>query len=123
MDGMVAQAATMTLMDTTASGPAIPAPSVNRKVDASLVKVLRLSFENFFNFQMTTPSQALNAMESLYCLTQRAIDPRTPSGELLSVSPKTRFNGTIKKERTYAAGNISALEMKAMAKLSDCKAK
>ncbi|MFT5693026.1 MAG: diacylglycerol O-acyltransferase [Oceanicoccus sp.] len=121
MDGMAAQATTMTLMDTTPCGPEIPSPIENRQPDESLAEVLRLSFENLLKFQITAPSQTLKAMDSIFRVAKRAIDPRMPLGDLFRLAPKTRFNRSVKKERTYAAGNMSVFEMKAMAKLTDCK--
>jgi len=121
LDGMAAQAATQTLMDTTPNPTIVTPASEPRTNDENLTELFRLSAENLFKFQLAVPKNTVNFMNSLFRLSKRVIDPDKSSGNLFSIAPPTRFNRSVSRERSYAAGNMSVLEMKAMAKLSCCK--
>ena len=121
LDGMAGQAATMIMMDTTPDHPDVPAEEVQPTEDESVSELFRLSFENFLNFQIEVPARMLNSMDSMFRLTRRAFDPGMRSGSVTPGAPKTRFNRSVNKKRTYAGGDMSVTDLKTMAKAAHCK--
>jgi diacylglycerol O-acyltransferase len=118
MDGMSGQAATMIMMDTSATPPKPKLAEVDLPENDSLSELLRLSFDNFMTFQINGAVQALNVADSVFRVAKRALDPNAPISHMPAVVLKTRFNRSIGKKRSYAAGEMSIANMKAVAKVS-----
>jgi len=121
MDGMAGQAATEVMMDTTPNHPAPPATHEKVTRSESMTEMLRLSFENLVNFYIDAPNRTLGTVDSMSRLLRRSLDPRRATAGLSKLPPRTRFNRSIGKRRTYAAGQMPISEMKAMAKASGSK--
>ncbi|MFT5693030.1 MAG: diacylglycerol O-acyltransferase, partial [Oceanicoccus sp.] len=121
IDGMSGQAATMIMMDTTPDHPVPVAPDLNDESQEGLGELFRLSIENFIKSQMDIPSNTLGAIDAAARFTELAMKPGNQINKVLRSAPKTRFNRAIGKKRTYAAGDLSVPELKAMGKAANCK--
>ena len=121
IDGMSGQAATMIMMDTTPNHPATAAPTLKNESQNGLFELFRLSLQNFIKFQMDLPGNTLGTIDAAARLTALAMKPGNHIGNVFRSAPKTRFNRMVGKKRTYAAGDMSVAELKAMGKAANCK--
>jgi WS/DGAT/MGAT family acyltransferase len=122
IDGMAGQAATFLLLDTTPEGRDIEPPKNFPQVDnGGLPELLERSLENFIMTQVSAPKRILDAMENLTRLTQRMFDGEKKFGAVTQRAPKTRFNKSIEKPRTYAVADFTLKEFIALAKATNSK--
>ena len=117
MDGMAGQAATQLLTDTTPSPlqePKAPDGFFTGHSQPSQAAVFASAFENFANFQIKQPLAWMTNLETAARLFQRTLDPRRGLGAVLEPAPKTPFNQAVQAKRSYATGEISLTEIKAL---------
>jgi len=121
LDGMAAQAATMILFDDSPNHPDVQLPEQFPPQDAvKLEDVLRLSLQNFFNFQISTSNRLLGSLEATTRLGQRFLDPSRSFGAAGKLAPKTQFNQSIEQARSYAMGDFPLADLKNIGKLMGC---
>lgn len=120
IDGMAGQAATMIMMDNTPDHPPVSPAGPEVSDDEGMASLLQLSFENLFKYQMGTASRMLGVAESMRRIMQRAMDPSREFGAMGRQAPRTRFNQTIGKARSYAVGEFPLAEIRAMGKQLGC---
>lgn len=122
IDGMAGQAATQILMDKTPDHPTQNPPrNFPEKEDPGLIDLYVLSVQNLLTVQIDNASKLFDGMEAFARMAQRAIDPSKSFGALIEPAPSTRFNRTIGKERSYAAGELLLADIKAMGNTMGCK--
>jgi diacylglycerol O-acyltransferase len=123
LDGISGQTAIINMMDTSPEPriETLPEGFLNAAEPVSLGETLFRSFENMFKFQLDATNRALGSMESMTRMAQRAIDPAKQFGAFSETAPRTKFNRNISQARTYAAGECSLTDIKAIGKILDCK--
>lgn len=115
IDGLAGQVATMLIMDTTPDHPAIE-PVKADPDEAGLSSQFQSSIENLFRYQIGAGSRMLAQVNTMRRLMQRAADPSKSFGALLQTAPRTRFNAEIDVERSFAVGELSFQDVRAMGK-------
>jgi diacylglycerol O-acyltransferase len=123
LDGVSGQTAIMHMMDTTPvpRSEVLPEDFFSADPEAGLTEVLLQSFENLIKFQLGTTERSLNGAESTMRIAQRVADPALKLGAYAEVAPSTHFNRAISRSRTYAAGEYSLTDIKAIGKRLNCK--
>jgi len=121
IDGASGQAATKIMMDSTAEVAQVAPASLESSGDESMAELFRLSVQNFFNMQAEVPSRLLGNLDAAARFTRLALERSTEVSAAMRPAPKTRFNRMIDKKRTFAAGEMSVVELKAMGKIMNCK--
>jgi WS/DGAT/MGAT family acyltransferase len=117
VDGMAGQAMTFCLTDTTPEPVAYHCPEDYIKNEApSMTDMLRSSFENLLHYQTAAMDRSLSMMRSATSLGQRAIDPGKTFGAFGQTAPRTAFNKTIGKERTYACTRLPFMDVRKIGK-------
>lgn len=123
LDGMAGQAMVETIMDVTPEPRKVPPPPAGFFADQSEnpISLLFGALENFARQQTKLPSLWMNQMEAATRLIQRAMDPSKGLGAVAEAAPSTRFNRTIERTRSFAAGELPLAEVKAVAKATGTK--
>lgn len=124
LDGMAGQVMLQTIMDVTEQPRDVePAPVdfVKRDDRQNTAQLLTGALENFARFQSKQPLAMVNALETAARLFQRTFDPRKGFGAAAMGAPRTRFNGSVERERRFATGEIDITAVKALAKASETK--
>lgn len=120
VDGMGAQTAITTLMDESPEHPIVPRPEPVAAEENGLGTLFQMSLENLLKYQLGSATRMLGNMESLRRLAQRAADPTRGFGAYLQRAPRTRFNNTVGKQRSYGVGELPLGEVRAMGRQLDC---
>ncbi len=123
LDGMAGQAMLETIMDVTPEPRRVePAPKgFFRRDEQSNAALIAGAFENFTRFQVKQASEWMGHLETAARLFQRTMDPSKGLGAVAQAAPRTRFNGAIHRERSYATGELPLTEVKAIAKATGTK--
>jgi len=109
-------------MDTTPEHPVHTPPTGFPNAEtASFTDLYTLAWQNFFNTQIEATTNFLGGLEALSRMGQRTIDPSKSIGALADSAPGTRFNRSINKERSFAVGEFSLQDLKAIGKSTGCK--
>ena len=119
LDGLAAQAATMTLMDTSPVGPEVEPSSpeiANRASRYNALQLLVSAWQNFAEFQVDQITRAPARAAGALRLWQRGMDPSRGFGATAMRAPSTRFNRPIDAARTYAVGELPLNDVKALGK-------
>ncbi|MFT7686878.1 MAG: diacylglycerol O-acyltransferase [Candidatus Azotimanducaceae bacterium] len=120
LDGMAGQAATMTLMDSSPDHKDFEVPAnFPESEKPSLVDLFQSSLTNLMDFQARTLDRNAGILDSMFKMTQRALDPASTFGALGQVAPAVSFNKTIGQERTYACGKLALADVKLIGKSLD----
>ena len=123
LDGMAGQAATVTLMDTTPEPRAIPpAPKgflTSRR--PSVTDLLVAAWENVAQFQVRQATGVLDAIETGIRLQRRILDPNTGLGAMADQAPRTRFDASVERARSYAVAEMDLGAVKAAGKAHGAK--
>lgn len=121
IDGMGGQAAIRLLMDETPDHLICERPasfSLAGREDAATL--MRMTFENLMQFQLGNAKRMMGSLESTTRMFQRAFDPSRHFGALGERAPKTRFNRMIGRERTWATGEFSMEDIRALGRQMGC---
>ena len=123
LDGISGQTAITSMMDTTPvpRQEAVPDAFFDQPASVNLGETLLRSFENLLKYQLDLATRSLGTAESIIRVAQRAADPSKQFGALGEIAPRTPFNRAISRQRTYAAGEYSLNDIKAIGKNLDCK--
>jgi diacylglycerol O-acyltransferase / wax synthase len=123
LDGVSGQTAITNMMDSSPEPrvETLPADFLHAEKPLSLGETLFRSFENMVKFQLDATSRALGSIETMTRMAQRAADPSKQFGAFTEAAPRTKFNGNISQARTYAAGECSLADIKAIGRILDCK--
>jgi len=121
IDGASGQAATMIMMGSTAEIDQVAPAPLESSSDESMAELFRLSLANFFNTQVEGPSRLLGNLDAAARFTRLALERSTEVGVAMRPAPRTRFNRMVDKKRTFAAGEMSVVKLKAMGKVMNCK--
>ena len=119
LDGLAAQAATMTLMDTSPAVSEVEASSpeiINRASHYSTLQLLVGAWQNFAKFQVDQVTRAPARAAGALRLWQRGMDPSRGFGATAMRAPSTRFNRAIDATRAYAVGELPLHDVKALGK-------
>ncbi|MCZ6659139.1 MAG: wax ester/triacylglycerol synthase family O-acyltransferase [Gammaproteobacteria bacterium] len=119
LDGVAGQAATQILMDTSPEPREIKPTEAEfeaRTAQYNLAQLWVGALENFFKIGINQGLSAARGMESAARMIQRSLHPLDRFGAMLDAAPRTRFNGSVGKTRTYAVGEMSMVDVKAIAK-------
>lgn len=109
MDGVSGQAAIEAIMDTTPETRAVePAPAAFRQRPAhrSAFDLLAGAYENFVRYQFNQASRVLEQAAAARRLWQRSVDPVKGLGAVTTAAPRTRFNRSIERVRSYATAEM-----------------
>ncbi|XOV90413.1 MAG: wax ester/triacylglycerol synthase family O-acyltransferase [Pseudomonadota bacterium] len=120
IDGIAGQTALMLLMDTTIEPREIQPPAGPVSDNDDFGSLLQASFEKLVKYQLNSASRMFSNMETMRRMIQRAVDPSRQFGALAEPAPRTRFNSTIVKRRSYAVGELPLSDLKAMGKQLGC---
>ncbi len=123
LDGMAGQAMIETIMDVTPQPRKVARPPLGffAGQGESPASLMVGALENFARQQTKLPSIWMNQMETTTRLIQRAMDPSKGVGAARQPAPRTRFNTTIERSRTYAVGELPLADVKAVAKATGTK--
>lgn len=123
LDGMAGQKMIETIMDVTPEPRKVTAPPLGffAAQSETPTNLLVGALENFARHQVKQSSIWMNQLETTTRLIQRAMDPSKGLGAAAEVAPRTRFNRTIERSRTYASGELSLADVKAVAKATGTK--
>jgi diacylglycerol O-acyltransferase / wax synthase len=119
LDGVSGQNAIAAIMDVTPEPRVIEPPAsgfARRPTVHSAIDMLIGACENMAKFQIRQASRALDHAETLQRLWQRIIDPTKGLGAVAEQAPGTRFNRAVHRARTYATGELSLADVKAIGK-------
>ena len=122
LDGVSGQNAIVAIMDLTPE-PRTEEPPAGYfdKENTTVADMVSLSVENLFRFQLNAASRFFGGIESSTRLAQRYLNPALPMGSFTEAAPRTRFNHNIIRARSYAAGECSLNDIKAIGKAMDAK--
>ncbi len=119
LDGMAGQAATQILMDTSSEPREIEPAEAEFEARAAQYNLAQLcvgALENFFKIGIDQGLSAARGMETAVRIIQRSLHPLKRFGAMLDAAPRTRFNTSVGRTRTYAVGEMSMVDVKAIAK-------
>lgn len=119
LDGVSGQAALEAIMDVTSEPRAVepPLPSFHhRPVHRSAVAMFTDAFENFTRYQLRQATRILDHADTARRLWQRAIDPEKGFGAAAEGAPRTRFNGSVERERSYATAELPMGDLRSIGK-------
>ncbi|MEQ8857885.1 MAG: wax ester/triacylglycerol synthase family O-acyltransferase [Pseudomonadales bacterium] len=119
LDGVSGQAAVAAIMDVTPEPRVVeqpPAAFAQRPDHRSGLDMLLGAFENFARFQLRQATGLLDQVETARRLWQRSVDPSKGFGALMESAPKTRFNHSVDRARSYATGELPLGDLKAIGK-------
>lgn len=121
IDGMAGQAATMLLMDETPEHPVLERPETFPPARTDdMATMIQMTLDNLVKYQLGATSRMLGGMESMRRMMQRAIDPSRHFGAFGERAPRTRFNRSIDRARSYAVGELSLTEVRTMGRQVGC---
>lgn len=123
LDGMAGQAMIETIMDVTPEPRKVAPPELGFFAgrSESPLSLLLGAAENFTRSHAKLASLWMNQVEAATRIVQRAMDPSKGLGAVAERAPRTRFNRSIVKERSFAAGELPLAEVKAIAKATGTK--
>lgn len=117
VDGMAGQALTLCLTDPTPEPQShhCPGDYIQNEIP-TFAEMLRASFTNLWNFQANSLDRTVGMMRTATSISQRAVDPSKTFGALSQQAPKTRFNQTVTKDRTYACAKLPLMDVRKIGK-------
>jgi diacylglycerol O-acyltransferase len=121
LDGVSGQAAVQALLDRSPEGAAVPAPDAafgTRPSAESFGSLLVGAFENFANYQIRSSTRLVHDVGTAVRVLQRAINPDKGLGAAAEPAPRTRFNRSVHRARSYATGEVPLADVKRIAKVT-----
>ncbi len=119
LDGVSGQSAVEAIMDSTPEVQPVTPPSEaysRRPAHRSVLDLLTGAAENFTRFQIGQATATFERLNATLRLVQRAIDPSKGLGAVTESAPRTRFNRSVERQRSYATGDLPLGDMKRIAK-------
>jgi WS/DGAT/MGAT family acyltransferase len=121
LDGVSGQAAVQAVLDAAPEPVNVAPPDAShsaRPAREPFTDLLVGAFENLARFQIRQASRVFDHVDTGMRLLQRSIDPGKGLGAVAELAPPTRFNRAVYQARSYATGELSLRETRAIGKVT-----
>lgn len=119
LDGVSGQAAVEAIMDVTPEPRVVerpPAAFAARPTRRSSLDLLIGAFENLARYQVRQATALLSHADTARRLWQRSLDPSKGLGAMAEGAPSTRFNRSVRSERSYATAELPLADLRRIGK-------